>query len=196
MAKQKYTTLFAMLDQARHAGQNEKMKSFPATVALCLLFGVVSAEARLGETLAQCIERYGPIEEKKPASVKESDPEACVFSKSGITALVEFKGGIAWRLVFRMIGMTAQETETLLKANMADGGWGPALKINGQDCRLSTDRRRIAILTPAADKADVPSLEIVSRDFAAASYATYSSKMAEIVGKAKGRGSDQNLKGF
>lgn len=156
-----------------------------------------SAEARLGETLAQCEERYGPVVEKRPASVKESDPDACVFSKSGVTAIVEFRQGIAWRLVFRLSGMTAMDVDTLLRANLPDGGWGPSLKISGQDYRLSADRRRMAVATLARSSQSIGTLEIVSRDFSAARYSVYSSKVAEAITKgAQERKTVRELNGF
>lgn len=185
-----------MLDQSAGTGQNRKMKPFLAAMALCLFCSVGTAEARLGETIAQCEARYGPVVEKRPALLKESDPEACMFSKSGITALVEFKRGIAWRILFRMIGMTTKEAETLLKANMAEGGWGPALKINGQDFRISSDRQRIAVFTPAIEKSDVPTLEIATRDYGQANHAAYSAMTAEAVDQVKDKKARQDLKGF
>ena len=172
------------------------MKRFLAPLVLGLMFSAGSVEARLGETIAQCEERYGPVVEKRPATVKESDPEACVFTKSGITAVVEFRGGIAWRIVFRMMEMTPIEAETLLKANMPDGGWGAALKVNGQDYRLSADRRRIAIYSPTKVRGEISTLEIASRDYGAANYAAYSTKVAEALGNVKERKTGQELKGF
>lgn len=173
------------------------MNPFVAAVALGLLSGAGSAEARLGETLAQCVERYGPVEDdRQPSTVKESDPKACKFSKDGFTAFIEFRGGIAWRIVFRKAGMTATDAESLLKANMSDGGWGPAMRINGQDFRLSADRRRIAVHTPAADKKDVPTLEIASRDYGTANYAAYLAKVNEAVNQLKERRKAEGLRGF
>lgn len=185
-----------MLDHNTGTGQDDQMKPFLAVVAMGLIFSARPVEARLGETIAQCEQRYGPVVEKRPSTVKESDPEACIFSKSGITALVEFKRGIAWRIVFRMLGMTPKDAETLLKANMADGGWGPVMKVNGQDFRLSSDRRRIAIYSSTKAQGEITTLEIASRDYGAASYAAYSAKVAEAIGTGKERAPGQQLKGF
>ena len=172
------------------------MRPFLAAVALGLICGVNSVEARLGETIAQCEARYGPVVERRRAQMQESDSDACIFSKSGITTLVEFKKGVVWRIVFRMVGMTSVEASTLLKANMADGGWGPALKINGQEFRISPDRRRVSVHTPAIDKTDVPTLEIASREYGQAGYASYAAKVAEAVSQVKDNKARQDLKGF
>lgn len=173
------------------------MKPYLALVVLGIFACVSPVQARLGETITQCKARYGPpVEEKLPATVKESDPDVWKFSKDGITALIEFKGGIAWRIVFRMAVMTATDAEALLKANMADGGWGAGMKINGQEFRLSADRRRIAIYSPAIDKKIAPTLEITSRDYGAASYAAYSAKVSEAISKVKDRKVGEGFKGF
>lgn len=174
-----------------------KLSRFLPVLATTFVLGLQSAEARLGETLAQCEERYGPVVEKRRASVKDSDPEACVFSKSGVTAIIEFHQGIAWRLVFRLQGMTAMDVDTLLRANLPDGGWGPALKFTGIDYRLSSDRRRIAVATPSKNSQSIGTLEIVSRDFSAARYLVYSSKVAEAITKgAQERKTVRELNGF
>ena len=192
-----FTSRLTMLDRFWATGQCGGMKRHQALLAMILSVGCISsAEARLGETIAQCKDRYGPVEEKRPANVKESDPEALVFSKNGITTLIEFKKGVAWRIVFRLIGMSSLEVETLLKANMAEGGWGPALKINGQDFRISLDRSRIAVYSPVVDKNDVPALEIAAREYATANYAEYSLKTAETIGQVKEQKAGQDLKGF
>lgn len=181
-----------MASSFKIAVMNRKLSAVVA--GLLLLAG--AAEARLGETLAQCEERYGPVVEKKPASLKESDPDACVFSKSGITTLVEFRSGVAWRIVFRMMGMTPTESETLLKANMPEGGWGAALKINGQDYRLSADRRRVAVYSPTKADGEVTTLEIASRDYGVANYAAYSARISAATGNIQERKSGSKLQGF
>lgn len=162
-------------------------------------FSVVasSAQARLGETLAQCVARYGAVmDPDKPASVKESDPKVSVFSKDGITVVVEFKGGIAWRIVFRKADMSPAEVETLLKANLPEGGWGPAQKIDGQDFRLSADRRRIAIYSPTKAATEISTLTLATRDYGAANYAAYSAKVREALSTVKERKIGKDLKGF
>jgi hypothetical protein len=156
------------------------------------------AQARLGETLEQCVERYGPVVEKKAATLPESDPEACVFSKNGVTILGEFRGGIVWRLVFRIASMMGEETETLLRANMPEGGsWSSSLTVNGLVYRLSSDRRRIAVLTPAPTKDGLASLEIVSKDYAASKRAAFVAVSSDLKGIAKQRTTTgKTLEGF
>lgn len=157
---------------------------------------VTSVHARLGETLAQCEARYGPVIEKRPASVKASDPDARVFSKSGITVLVEFKKGLAWRVVFRMSGMSAQELETLLRANMPEGGWSSALKYSEQEFRLSADHRRVAVFTPGKERGELTSLEIASRDYGAARRADYQKLIDEAIATIGNRKGGRTLSDF
>ena len=146
------------------------------------------AQARLGETLDQCVARYGPVVEKKPATLSESEPEACIFSKNGVTIFVEFRGGIAWRLVFRIASMMGEETEALLRANLPEGGgWSSSLTVNGLIYRLSSDRRRVAVLTPPPTKDGLASLEIASKDYATAKRAMYAAMSSDLKGVARQR---------
>lgn len=172
------------------------MNQFIARLLLGWLLCATSVHARLGETLAQCEARYGPVIEKRPASVNASDPDACVFSKSGITVLVEFKKGLAWRVVFRMPGMSAQELETLLKANMPEGGWSSAMKYSEQEFRLSADHRRVAVFTPGKERAELTSLEIASRDYGTARHADYQRRIDAAIGTIGSRKGGRRLSDF
>ena len=56
--------------------------------ALFVLLLTTRASARLGETLDECVQRYGPMIEKRPAQLAVSDPDVMVFSKAGITIAI------------------------------------------------------------------------------------------------------------
>jgi hypothetical protein len=156
------------------------------------------ADARIGETLEQCVQRYGPVVEKKTPTLPDSDAEACVFSKGGVTIFTELRGGIVWRMVFRIQSMVADEAETLLRANMPESGaWSNSVDVNGLSYRLSSDRRRIAVVTPPAVRGGVASLEIATKDFAAAKRRALLARNAELAEIAKQRTTtNENLKGF
>lgn len=174
------------------------MRFSPAILLGFFLAFASPAQARLGETLDQCVERYGPVVEKRAATLPESDQEACIFSKNGVTIFAEFRGGIVWRLVFRIASMMGEETETLLRANMPDGGgWSSSLTVNGLVYRLSSDRRRIAVLTPAPTKDGLASLEIASKDYATAKRAAFAALSSDLKGIAKQRTTTgKTLEGF
>lgn len=164
---------------------------------LGILVTASPAQARIGETLEQCIERYGPVQDKVNASLADSDDgKACVFSKLGITTVVEFKGGVAWRVLFRLPGMTPTEAESLLKANIPEGGWSPSQKFDGQEFRVSADHRRIAVYSPTKAPSEITTLVIATRDYAKASHAAYLTRMTEAQSKAKTRTTGKNLEGF
>ena len=150
----------------------------------CLILSVVvtalsvlTAEARLGVTLTECEERYGAVIERRPARLAESDPEACVFSKQGVSIIIEFRAGISWNIQYRAVDMISSQVTTLLKANMPEGGsWTEALIVGGVQYRLSGDRRRTASFFPSpVGRSSV--LEVSSRDFNTAWWATYSKQM-------------------
>lgn len=162
-----------------------------------LLLGLasVTAEARVGETLKQCEERYGPVVERLPAKLADSDADACVFSKGGITVLIEFRNGLAWYVMFRMLDLLPTDTEALLKANLPPGGWSSAIKVNGEEYRLSGDRRWVARYF-YGKKGGIGSLLIASRDFATAQHAAYVQKISEAVNQKQGSMAPKALDGF
>src|SRR5437870_3872480 len=121
-------------------------------------------QARLGETLDQCVERYGPIVEKRPAEFPQSDPELAVFSKSAVTILVEFKDGKAWHVTFRKPLLTQTEIDTLVKANSGEGGWSPPLSVAGRTFRQSDDHTRLSVVNePRAGTG--ASVEVMTREY-------------------------------
>ncbi len=168
--------------------------------ASLLLLGLLSflgtSHARLGETLAQCEERYGPVVERVPATVSASEPEACKFSKNGITILIEYKNGVAWRLLFRKVEMAGPDVETLLIANLPDGGWSIATKVAGLDYRVSPDRQRVAVHTDNRGPGVIDTLEIATRSFAAANHADYAQRVGEAMSTIDARKKGIDLKGF
>lgn len=123
-------------------------------------------QARVGETLEQCVERYGSVMERRKSMIAGSEAESAVFSKSAITIIVEFHEGMAWHVIFRKAGLLHGETESILQAN-GSGLWSVPLKINDQDYRISMDKRRLS--TVSVDKKGMISeMVIMTRECAAA----------------------------
>jgi hypothetical protein len=163
-------------------------------IGFTLLTG--SIHARIGETQEECVARYGAVVEKKPAKISQSDPEAHLFSKKGITIWVEFRQGKAWRIAFRKLDMIDVELEALLRANMSAEGWGAALDVNGRSCRRSLDSKWVAITTPARHSREPTLLEIASRDYAEANFAAYDLKVNEARSEKKQNAVPAALEGF
>ena len=175
--------------------KNPGMNRYCFLTLLLLGLASVTAEARVGETLKQCEERYGPVVERLPAKLADSDADACVFSKGGITVLIEFRNGLAWYVMFRMLDLLPTDTEALLKANLPPGGWSSAIKVNGEEYRLSGDRRWVARYF-YGKKGGIGSLLIASRDFATAQHAAYVQKISEAVNQKQGSMAPKALDGF
>jgi hypothetical protein len=122
-------------------------------------------QARIGETLEQCVGRYGPVMEKRPATIAGSEPESSVFSKASITIIAEFRDGLVWQISFRKAGLSAGEAEAILQAN-GSGLWSVPLKVNGQEYRISSDKKKL--LTMSVDKKGViGEMVIMTRECAA-----------------------------
>ena len=155
-----------------------------------------TATARIGENLPQCVERYGPVIEKREARLEKSDPEACVFSKSGISVIIEFRAGIAWNIRYRSIDLIIAQVTELLKANMPEGGgWSAAYEVAGLQYRLATDRRTVAAYDPGKRGA-IGTLEISSREFNAAWREIYGQKMEAVILSPTRKAGAKDLIGF
>jgi hypothetical protein len=130
----------------------------------CLLALTGFSRARLGETLEECVDRYGPVLEKRQATFSSSDPEVAVFVKASIAVFVEFRKGKAWRITFRKPLISPSEVESLLKANAGEDDWGPPLSVATRIFRQSNDKERMCIISES--RPGLPNVvEIVSRDY-------------------------------
>lgn len=168
------------------------MRNIRLLFLICVLTG--SARARLGETVEQCTERYGPLIEKRQALLPQSDPETAVFSKSGVTIIVEFHKGSAWHITFRKPTLQNEEVESLLKANATKGNWSTPLLYAERDYRLSSDRNRIAVFS-SADKS-ITQLEIMLREYADQRHANYVARLRKPAPKEGSKPAANPLPGF
>jgi len=146
-------------------------------ILLILLLSILtgSARARLGETMDQCTERYGPVIEKRTASIPQSDAETAVFSKSGVTIIVEFSKGAAWHVTFRKPALQEDEIEALLKANASNSTWSTPLKYGDREYRMSGDRKRMAV-SSIADKG-VMQVDFMLREYSGQHRANYIARL-------------------
>ena len=164
--------------------------------SICYLGFTYSAEARLGETIPQCVERYGPVIEKRAARLQNSDPESCVFSKAGISIIVEYRAGLAWNIRYRTIDLIIAQVTELLKANMPEGGgWSAAYEVAGVQYRLATDRRSVAAYDPGK-RGDLGILEVSSREFNLAWREVYGAKIDAVILAPQQKAGTKELKGF
>lgn len=166
-------------------------------IALFILAGCCStAFGRLGETVAECENRYGPVIERVKALNPESDPDACVFSKGGISIIVEMKAGKAWKVLYRMAGMDNAAAQTLLKVEASESGWSAPLTLVNQEVRTSNDHQRMAILTQSKRLEDVSTYLFVTKGYAKANRADYETKLAKIPEEIKRRQEGKPLLGL
>ena len=165
-------------------------------IALLLVISSISAQARVGETIEQCIARYGPVVEKQPAKLALSDKEACVFSRNGITIVAEYKAGIAWRVAYRMIDFDADTLANLLAANALESGWSKVLKIGVKDVRATTNRERMATFSMGKRLMDASILEVTSAEFGKANRKEYEARLAAVPALVRSRISADPTKPF
>ncbi len=165
------------------------------SILLGLILSGVYAEARLGETLDQCIDRYGPVVEKNRATLAGSDAEAAVFSKSGITIITEYKDGVVWSVTYKKKGLSLGEIEALLEANKTTGTWSAPLKLGDLDYRISGDRSRIASFS--TDKpTTIGTLSILTQPFTVLNRAEYLARSVAPKEVTGGKDSAKPLTGF
>ena len=152
---------------------NESMRKIPLVLLLWALTG--TARARLGETMEQCTERYGPVIEKRQRLLPQSDTDTAVFSKSGVTIVVEFHQGLAWHITFRKPIMQDEEIDALLQANASGGKWSVPLKYGDAEYRLAGDRKRMAV-SYFAEKG-VSRVEVMLREYSELYRANYLARL-------------------
>ena len=153
-------------------------------------------QARVGESINECEARYGKVIERRSATISTSDPDACVFSKAGITIVAEFKNGKAWRIVYRMAHMDEEAVRTFLDVESSGSEWSAPLKLAGQEVRSSADHQRIAILIPGKRIEDPSTFVFASSDCAKASRKDYQAKLATVAEIVKGRIQAKPMKGL
>lgn len=170
-------------------------RSLPLIV-MALLGSVATTQARIGETIPQCVERYGPVIEKRTARIDKSDPESCVFSRAGISIVIEYRAGIAWNIRYRTIDLIIAQVNELLKANMPEGGgWSGSYEVAGVQYRLATDRRSVAAYDPGK-RGDLGILEISSREFNNTWREIYGTKLDALILEPQQKAGTKDLKGF
>jgi hypothetical protein len=146
-------------------------------IPLWMIAFVSVAQARIGESIDQCAERYGPPIEKRAATIPQSDPDAVVFSKTGVTIIIEFRQGSAWHITFRKPSLQAMEVEALINANIGSGSWSPALKYGDREYRLSSDRERLAIASLAGS--NITQVSVMLRACARQTHAAYLARLQQ-----------------
>ena len=162
------TRLFPMFDVTIPFRYSSAMKSLLPCAAL-LLLTILPASARVGETLDECVQRYGPMIERRPARLAGSDAEVMVFSKAGITVVAEFREGKAWHLTYRKLGLNTVEVDAIIMANSGDSLWGSPLKTRDKEYRITDDKSRVALINWDR-KGMAGSLTIMSREYARMNY--------------------------
>lgn len=99
--------------------------SLAVAALVAALTATPSALARVGETLAQCTQRYGPVRATLPSVVAESDPEAARFEFGTLSVMVHFQNGIAWHVSYAQAYLSDPDKLRLLKASVDSGEWEP-----------------------------------------------------------------------
>jgi hypothetical protein len=101
----------------------------PTTLAAVALAAVLApapaALARIGEPLADCVKRYGPVRATLPAVVAESDPEAARFEYGALSVIVHFQKGMAWHISYAQAYLSDPDRRRLLGENVLSGEWEP-----------------------------------------------------------------------
>ncbi|MBL9117874.1 MAG: hypothetical protein JNJ83_22890 [Verrucomicrobiaceae bacterium] len=165
-------------------------------LVIALVLMGTSVQARLGETVAECEARYGPIVEKRPAELVESDKDALVYSKEGVTVTAEYRNGQAWKVTYRM---PSNALETILGAIAPEGGWSSPVMIAGQEVRVSSvtrDQLSVVSYPSRLRKEDPIVLEVSNRSFGKAKRADYDKKLLSIQEILKQRDENRPLKNF
>jgi hypothetical protein len=121
------------------------MRFAPLVTVVFLLGVTATAQARLGESAAQLVARYGqPLkEDDQKASGDQIALSQVVFQKGGIRIYVTITNGISAAENYRKINgepFTIPEITLLLNANTQGYGWEAPQDINGEKVWTRDDR--------------------------------------------------------
>jgi len=126
---------------------------------VCLAAG---AQARLGESLAQCTERYGAPKGMIPSVIPESDPEAARFEQGQMSLLVHFQKGVAWHISYAQNHLSDMDKARLLKENATSGGWQPRFgELLGNV--FLWNNRQAGLVACGINRKNLNSLEVMTR---------------------------------
>ncbi|MFN0126516.1 MAG: hypothetical protein ACKV19_07525, partial [Verrucomicrobiales bacterium] len=136
--------------------------SLPSIAAVIVLWASPRAEANLGSTLAQCVERFGAVRATMPAVVADSDAEAARFDDGSLGVIVHFKQGTAWHISYAKGYISDPDKRRLLKENGATGEWMPRLgELSGNI--FVWNNRDAGMVACAVNNKSLNSLEIMTR---------------------------------
>lgn len=121
------------------------MKSLIVTLG-CLL--AVAAQARIGETPQQCVERYGQ------ALQTDVQDQSCIFAKNGLHIMTNFYQGVCESIhflkqkeegEFQRKNFTEVEVQALLEANGKGRSWKPEKGGIGVQGYVCDDGQTVAV---------------------------------------------------
>ena len=116
-----------------------------------------AAQARLGETRAECAQRYGTAGEPTRSMVPGSEPEALRFVRKQLEITAHFKNGVAWHMTYARAYLSDNEKAAVLEENSGDLEWQPRLGEKVGNIRLW----RCPALDYAASAIEGPGLMLI-----------------------------------
>lgn len=158
-------------------------RSFLAIAALvAALTATPSARARIGETLEQCAQRYGPVRDTLPSVVAESDPEAARFEFGTLSVMVHFQNGVAWHVSYAQTYLSDPDKFRLLKESVDSGEWEPRYGELLGNVHL-WHHRETRMVACGINGKTLHTLEVMSRPCAEAFGRARAKRIAQAVGQ-------------
>ena len=122
-----------------------KLLHLAMLVGLSAFLLPISAEARLGESKDELLERYKkPLRDVDPQL--EGSDEAMLFFKDHVEVHVEFKNGKAWYVIYRTSKMNSDLEAKLREANAGESEWQDPVEHLQRKYWKSKDEERFAVL--------------------------------------------------
>ncbi len=102
------------------------------------------ARARIGETEAECVVRYGEVIERRPDASTGSDELRSVFRTTNFLVVAEFREGRVWRIDYRKPLLDDEDIEDVLEWHRVEEPWGEPFAVFGDRFWLRSDRDVLA----------------------------------------------------
>ncbi|MDA0812023.1 MAG: hypothetical protein O3C21_06510 [Verrucomicrobia bacterium] len=122
---------------------------FTLVALSCAFIGslATNAQARLGESKAQLVERYGePVRDE--TAILPGSSGAVMFLKDNVEVHVEFKGDKAWMVTYRTHALTSELEVSLRDANDGEeeiGEWSDPVEHLGRNYWRTEDGKVTAV---------------------------------------------------
>ncbi len=159
-------------------------------IPFLVLLAAGSVEARIGETSAECDERYGELVEEMEASVPGGVGKARIYHKNDFVITVEFQKGKVWWIQYSKNSLKDEQRLFIFKINSEQVSWrGPFTFLKRNHWKTSNGKLHAVVVK----NKNLTVIEIMTQECVVAFGRDYERKL-KLVGKRRVTGKGEPKK--